>query len=263
MDIKFDVTLADGYKSSSQRIRRLTEGWAENNLYCPRCGYSHLSHFQNNRPVADFYCPNCDSQFELKSEASQIGRKITGGAYFTMINRITSNTNPDFFFMSYLPERYTVNNLIVVPKHFLCPDIIEKRPPLGPTAKRVGWIGCNILLDKIPVQGKIPLILQGIAMDEGLVVKQLSQSSMLEVKNIEARGWLFDVLNCVNSFPEEGFTLSQIYTFTEQLAKKHPDNHNIQAKIRQQLQILRDKGYIDFCARGTYKKLKMFMPSIQ
>lgn len=254
MDLKFDVTLADGYTSSSQRIRRLTEGWLEKNIYCPRCGYSSLSHFQNNRPVADFYCPNCGSQFELKSEARQIGKKITDGAYSTMIERITSNTNPDFFFMSYLPERDTVNDLIVVPKHFLTPDVIEKRPPLGPTAKRAGWIGCNILLDKIPAQGRILLILQGTAMDEDLVVRQLAQSSMLEVKDIDARGWLFDVLNCVNSFSEDCFTLSQMYAFTEQFAKKHPDNHNVQAKIRQQLQILRDKGYIDFCARGTYKK---------
>ena len=32
-------------------------------------------------------------------------------------------------------------------------------------------------------------------------------------------------------------------------------NHNIEAKIRQQIQILRDKKFIKITARGEYKKL--------
>ncbi|MFR4384325.1 MAG: restriction endonuclease, partial [Phascolarctobacterium sp.] len=31
-------------------------------------------------------------------------------------------------------------------------------------------------------------------------------------------------------------------------------NHYIQAKIRQQLQLLRDKGLLEFCGNGSYKK---------
>ncbi|MGN1131915.1 MAG: hypothetical protein ACI4RL_03340, partial [Ruminococcus sp.] len=31
--------------------------------------------------------------------------------------------------------------------------------------------------------------------------------------------------------------------------------HNVQAKIRQQLQLLRDKGFIEFTERGHYRKL--------
>jgi len=34
---------------------------------------------------------------------------------------------------------------------------------------------------------------------------------------------------------------------------KHPDNHHIKAKIRQQLQFLRDKGYLQFFGSGKYK----------
>ena len=37
------------------------------------------------------------------------------------------------------------------------------------------------------------------------------------------------------------------------LSKKHPDNHHIKPKIRQQLQFLRDKGYLEFVERGRYR----------
>ena len=38
------------------------------------------------------------------------------------------------------------------------------------------------------------------------------------------------------------------------LAGKHPDNHHIKDKIRQQLQMLRDNGIIEFIGRGHYRK---------
>ena len=34
---------------------------------------------------------------------------------------------------------------------------------------------------------------------------------------------------------------------------KHPANHNVKAKVRQQLQFLRDKGVIEFMGRGQYR----------
>ncbi|MEG1603603.1 MAG: hypothetical protein RR340_08305, partial [Cloacibacillus sp.] len=50
------------------------------------------------------------------------------------------------------------------------------------------------------------------------------------------------------------FTLAQIYDFEEKLSAIHPENNNIRAKIRQQLQILRDRGLIEFAGRGRYRK---------
>ena len=72
---------------------------------------------------------------------------------------------------------------------------------------------------------------------------------------MKARGWLMDVLNCVNSIPTDNFSLSAVYTFVDFLSVKHPQNNNIQAKIRQQLQILRDLGFIEFLGKGQYRKL--------
>ncbi len=94
-------------------------------MYCPRCGNLHIKHFENNRPVADFYCDHCNSEYELKSKDGGLGHKINDGAYSTMINRITSLNNPDFFFMSYSKEELKVNNFIFVPKYFLCQILLK------------------------------------------------------------------------------------------------------------------------------------------
>lgn len=43
---------------------------------------------------------------------------------------------------------------------------------------------------------------------------------------------------------EESFTLSEVYAIAEPVRRAFPDNHNVDAKIRQSLQILRDRGRI-------------------
>lgn len=181
------------------------------------------------------------------------GNKINDGAYSTMIERINSSTNPDLFILNY-SETLQVTDLLLVPKFFFIESIIEKRRPLAQTAQRAGWTGCNILFGSIPEQGRIKIIenqkLNGISE----IVKQYEHAKQLQTNNIESRTWLMDVLNCVNSISTKEFFLKQIYEFTESLQNKHIDNHNIEAKIRQQLQILRDKGFIEFTTRGHYRK---------
>lgn len=66
--------------------------------------------------------------------------------------------------------------------------------------------------------------------------------------------WITDIVNCINRIQSEIFTLNDIYKFEHELALKHPQNNNIKPKIRQQLQILRDDGFIDFLGNGIYKK---------
>jgi len=60
-------------------------------------------------------------------------------------------------------------------------------------------------------------------------------------------------MNCVEKLENKEFSLEEIYTFENFLSKKHPENKHIKDKIRQQLQILRDKGYLEFINRGFYK----------
>jgi len=51
------------------------------------------------------------------------------------------------------------------------------------------------------------------------------------------------------------FSLSEVYAFESVLSQMHPQNHNVKAKIRQQLQFLRDKNIIEFLGNGMYRKL--------
>lgn len=255
MDLNLDVRETGKYQSNSQIARLLTEGWIKQNMYCPRCGQPHISQFENNRPVADFFCPVCKSEYELKGKNGKLGNKVNDGAYDTMIERITSNQNPDFMFMSYSKADLAVRDLIFIPKHFFVPSIIEKRKPLAQTARRAGWVGCNILIADIPEQGRIPIVADGKVFDARAVLEKVNMSNRLIISDIHSRGWLMDVLTCVNRIETQAFSLNHMYAFEQELQDRHPDNHNIRPKIRQQLQLLRDKGFIEFLGKGKYRKL--------
>ena len=73
-------------------------------------------------------------------------------------------------------------------------------------------------------------------------------------QNIKLRGRLLYVLNCINEIDGETFTLRDIYKYEDFLQSRHDDNNNVEAKIRQQLQFLRDKGFIEFVGRVVYRK---------
>jgi type II restriction enzyme len=89
--------LADEYNSNSQKIRVLTENWVGEYIFCPSCGQA-VNNYENNKPVADFYCSKCNEDYELKSKKDTMGKKIVDGTYATMIERLQSNSNPNFFF---------------------------------------------------------------------------------------------------------------------------------------------------------------------
>jgi type II restriction enzyme len=223
-------------------------------MFCPVCGAEHLVQFSANKPVADFYCDACRQEYELKSKvATSIGRTIADGAYDTMIERITSSNNPHLFYMTH--NDVAITNLILIPRYFFTPSIIEKRRPLADTARRAGWIGCNINISTIPQNCKIDIVKSGVICDKSSVLDAYNKIKSLQIDNIDRRGWMLDVLFCIGTIPGDDFSLEQIYHFEQSLSKKHPGNTFIRAKIRQQLQLLRDKGYIEFLGRGFYKKL--------
>jgi type II restriction enzyme len=69
-----------------------------------------------------------------------------------------------------------------------------------------------------------------------------------------------DVLACVRELRQETFTLADAYSSEDRLARLHPQNRNIRPKIRQQLQVLRDHGVLEFLGHGRYRVL--LMPSL-
>lgn len=254
MNLSFDLKLANGYKSNSQIARLLTENWVLNNSYCPSCGDISLIEFENNRPVADFYCNNCNEEFELKSKSGKLSKTINDGAYSTMIERINSSNNPNFFFLTYT-KHWTVNDFLIIPKQFFTPEIIIKRPPLSDTAKRAGWVGCNIDISNVAEAGKVFLVKDSKIIDKKNVETSFNKTLFLREKSINSKGWILDLMHCVDLIKKESFSLEDVYKFEEKLKLKYPNNNFIKDKIRQQLQLLRDKGIIEFVGRGNYKKI--------
>ncbi len=253
MNLQFDIDLAKNYVSNSQISRVLTESWVKENIYCPNCGRSSIYEYVNNKPVADFYCNQCAEDFELKSKNGSFTSKIVDGAYSTMIERILSVNNPNFFFLTYNKIDWAVNNFAIIPKHFFTPEIIEKRKPLSTTAKRAGWVGCNINLTNIPHAGKIFIVKNSVVQDKDLVLENWQKTAFLKDAALNSRSWFLDVLSCLDKIKNKDFKLADIYAFEAELQAKHPNNNHVKDKIRQQLQILRDKGILEFAAKGVYR----------
>lgn len=256
MNFELNKELSSNYHSKTQIARVMTEDWVSRNVYCPVCGNDMLQHFEANRPVADFYCDKCQNQFELKSKETDrngLGKVINDGQYDKMIQRITSSENPHFLFMQHFD--YKVRNLIMIPNHYFVPEIVIKRKPLSKDARRAGWVGCNINIADIPQTGKIFIVKDGILTDKQSVQQCYQKTLFLKKFNLDSKGWLIDVMSCIEKISSSEFTIEQMYSFTSVLQAKHPNNNFVEAKIRQQLQLLRDLGHIKFISRGLYIKL--------
>ena len=138
--------LASDYRSGSQRARVVTEAWGEKNLYCPNCSSPSLERQRNNTKAYDYVCPGCGIDFQLKGQQTRIGDSINDGAYRAMMEAIRNDATPNFYFMQYDLADWRVRNLLLVPSFAFPESAIVKRKPLALTARRAGWIGCNIAL---------------------------------------------------------------------------------------------------------------------
>jgi len=59
----------------------------------------------------------------------------------------------------------------------------------------------------------------------------------------------------IRSLGKEAFSLGDLYQRELPFSTVYPANRNVRAKIRQQLQVLRDLEYVEFCGKGTYRLL--------
>lgn len=248
------------FESPSQNARVWTEGWVAMRLYCLNCGAARLGKFTANRPVADFHCDACAEEYELKSQKGRFGPKVVDGAYATMCERLSAANNPNLILMNYDLAGRQVTNLIVVPKHFFLLKTIERRTPLADTARRAGWVGCNILLREVPEAGKIVVVRDGQLVPKDAVLEKWRATSFLREQSAGARGWLIDVMKCVESLGRSEFSLADVYDFESRLSRLYPGNNNVRPKIRQQLQVLRDRGYLEFAGRGAYRVRSVVQP---
>ena len=251
MNLNLFPATAKNYKSSPQIVRVVTEEWGKQNLYCPACKSNSVIQAPPNMPAIDYECPICHQTYQLKSRRNWGENKMVDAAYSTMIAAIQNDNTPNLFILHY-SSIWRVQNMLLIPHFFIPESIIEKRKPLGPLARRTGWVGCNILLREIPKDGKLQIVSNGIEINPDEVRKQFQLVKPFADLNVRLRGWTLDVFKVIRRLNKTDFTLSDIYKFDAELATMHPDNLNVRAKIRQQLQVLRDLGFLVFTGRGHY-----------
>jgi type II restriction enzyme len=244
--------LALSYKSPAQQARVVTEAWGRDNLYCPNCQSPFLNAAPNNTAAFDFLCPNCNLPFQLKSKSSPIGDRIVDAAYDAMMRAILEDRTPNLYALHYSRTSWEVRNLTLVPHFAFSASAIEARKPLAPEARRAGWIGCNIVLKNIPPDARIHLISDGVPVQPHLVRESFHRLKPLKEISPKERGWTLDVLRVVRSLGRQEFSNRDIYAFESQLERSHPNNRHIRDKIRQQLQVLRDRGFLVQVQRGVW-----------
>jgi HD superfamily phosphohydrolase len=99
---------------------------------------------------------------------------------------------------------------------------------------------------------RIPIVADGTARSASEVRRSYRRLRPLEKLKVEKRGWTLDVLNVVRSLNKPEFSLPDVYARTDELSELHPDNRHVRDKIRQQLQVLRDLGLLEFLGGGSY-----------
>lgn len=252
MNLSLDLAMGHRYKSETQKARVISEAWAETNAFCCSCGGT-LVRGQNNARVLDFTCVACQGEFELKSTRGNLSNKLPDGAFAAMTARLSAPSSPDFFFLNYEVRSFRVTNFFAVPTCFLDERVIEKRKPLSPHARRAGWVGCNIVMNRIPEAGKVFYVKNSEILEKSAVIETWERTAFLRREpSRETRGWALEILRNIQSLNVREFTLQRMYDFEEQLKRRFPRNNFIRAKIRQQLQVLRDANLIAFKGRGRY-----------
>ena len=239
-----------GYKSASQRARVLTESWIPVNALCPACGGAYEK-TPNNTKALDFNCKSCARPFELKSSKTKFGKRVVDGAYESMITAIREDRQPNLILMNYrLP--FSVLDLFILPRRFIVEPMIVARKPLSQNARRAGWVGCNLDLEIIPKSALIPCVVNGTPVPQVEIQRSWSATEVLENVEGAERGWIAVTLGIVDSIGSRFFSLHDVYAYEARASRLFPNNKNIKAKLRQQLQLLRDMGLIEFRGRGSY-----------
>lgn len=137
---------------------------------------------------------------------------------------------------------------------FFTTEIIEAKNETWPKGRSAPWRGCNILIGHVPASGRIGLIRDGVATPKADVRSTWSATRFLRDEGLKARGWLLAVMGAVEAIGRPEFTLAEVYAQEARLSALYPDNNNVRPKIRQQLQVLRDRGWLEFNGRGTYRR---------
>lgn len=252
MILSMQTAACAGYRSASQIARRVTEDWAASQLYCASCDSDRLRALPCNTPACDLCCGKCGAQYQLKASRRWSELRVPDAGYSAMLAAVRSDKTPNLFVLQYTPT-WNVHNLLLVPSFFFSEAAVEQRRPLAPTARRAGWVGCNILLQAIAPEGKLRIVSSGNVIARDAVRQSYAGLRPLSRLDAQVRGWTLDVLRLARGLRQDRFSLTDLYNYEDELRRLHPDNHHVRPKIRQQLQVLRDLGLLEFLGSGSYR----------
>ncbi len=253
MNLALPAELAQDYKSPSQQARVVTQSWARDNLFCVNCSSLQLTATREGTEANDLTCPHCSLRYELKSKSAPIISKIMDAGYDAMMRAIRADRTPNLVLLHYEKPQWTIRNLFLVPHFAFSESSIEKRNPLRDTAERHGHVLCNIVLKNIPIDAKIPLITNGVVSSPIKIRAHFKRLKPLKEIGVKQRGWTLDVLNAIHRLGKKEFTTTDTYVLIRELEKLHPDNHRVREKIRQQLQVLRERNLLLHVDRNRWR----------
>lgn len=251
--MELSLVAESGYRSASQLARLSTERWTLDNFYCPSCG-DRLSPYRASTPLYDFHSVGCSERSQLKASRRPFGGSVLDSEYSTALRGVMQDAYPSLILLRYDPVKWVVSDLELVHRACITPSCLVPRKALGANARRAGWQGCLISLAEVPALGRIDVIRDGTVRPRTDVLSRWRRSDRLLEAEPQARGWLADVLRCVERLYST-FTLDNVYSFEGELARKHPKNRNVRPKIRQQLQVLRGLGLVEFVTPGVYRRV--------
>lgn len=254
MLLRCDISIASQYISQAQKSRVLSEKWFLSNGYCLSCESDTLCATAANTRATDFICPVCNQNYELKAFRTRPKRALVNGAYSSLMARILNGSVPTLMLLE-RNDDWKIRSLTAIHHLFLTPNVVEQRKPLSPAARRAGWVGCNIRLDKIASDAQIEVVGSGRPSEPRLVRDAFRMFGALKSIDPKVRGWTTLTLQVIRSLERDAFMLKDLYEQEGRFAAAYPENMNIRAKIRQQLQTLRDFGYLEFLGNGFYRLL--------
>jgi len=128
----------------------------------------------------------------------------------------------------------------------------EGGKPLAAPARRAGWVGCNIALNRVPAEARIFLVRTTVCEPRNAAVPAAGSSGVPPRERTrsgtprEPAGADACATNPIIVPPEE---------VRAQFKRVKPlkDNRNVRPKIRQQLQVLRDGGLLIHIDRGEWR----------
>lgn len=108
------------------------------------------------------------------------------------------------------------------------------------------------IVDSIPKQPNV--VIPKLHLDDEEYIEDFFDKDVSNITN-NLSGWKKALFTALGFIDTQVFTTKDFTLIVPYLRNQYPKNNNIEAKIRQQLQELRDLGLVEFEGNGVYKKL--------